>query len=94
MDGLIDQVTIGNTQQPIFIPGNFTITILGLTNKLPPRTTCLMEQVEHHNLPLGIVVNQCMATPKAWAIPIIIINTNKYNVWVRQNATQRNIGQQ
>ena len=25
-----------------------------------------------------------MAIPKARAIPIIIINTNKYNVWVRQ----------
>ena len=43
-----------------------------------------MEQAEHHNLPLGIVVNWCMATPKARAIPMIIINTNRYNIWVRQ----------
>ena len=56
-DGLIDQVTIGDEQQAICIPGNSTITILVCTNKLPPRITCLVEQLEHHNLPLGIVIN-------------------------------------
>ena len=64
-DGLTGQVTIGNREQPICIPRNSIITILGCTNKLPPRTTCLVEQVEHHNLPLGIVINWCMAIPKA-----------------------------
>ena len=81
-DDLIGQVTIGNRQQTICIPRNSTI--LGCTNKLLRRTTCLAEQVEHHNLPLGIVVNQYVAIPKARAIPVIIINTNKYNIWVRQ----------
>ena len=81
-DGLIGQVTVGNTQQTICIPGNSTI--LGHTHKLPPRITCLVEQVEHHNLPLGIVINWCMAIPKARTIPVIIINTNRYNVWIRQ----------
>ena len=83
-DGLLDQVTTGTKQQPICIPSNSTITIPGHSNKLPPRITCLVEQVECHNLPLGIVINQCMAIPKARTIPVIIINTNRYNVWVRQ----------
>ena len=43
-----------------------------------------MEQAEHHNLPLGIVINQCVAISKASIIPVIIINTNRYNVWIRQ----------
>ena len=43
-----------------------------------------MEQVEHHNLPLGIVINQCVAIQKARTIPMNNINTNRYNVWVRQ----------
>ena len=30
------------------------------------------------------MVNWCMAVPKARAKPVIIINTNKYNVWFRQ----------
>ena len=83
-DGLIGQVTIGTKQQPICIPGISTITIPGCTNKLPLRITCLVEQVVHHNLPLGIVINQCVAMPKARSIPVISINTNRYNVWIRQ----------
>ena len=83
-DGLIGQVIIGTKQQPICIPGNSTITVPGCTNKLPPRITCLVEQAEHHNLPLGIVINRCVAIPKARSIPVIIINTNRYNVWIRQ----------
>ena len=83
-DALIGQVTIGNKQQPICIPRNSTITILGHTNKLPPRITCLVEQAEHQNLPLCIVINQCVAMPKARTIPVIIKNTNRYNVWIRQ----------
>ena len=75
---------IGTKEQPICIPGNSTITILGHSNKLPPRITFLVEQTEHHNLPLGIVVNWCVAMLKARTIPIIIINTNRYNVWVGQ----------
>ena len=81
---MIGQVTIGTKQQPICIPGNSTITILGHTNKPPPRIICLVEQAEHHNLLLGIVINWCMAMPKARTIPVIIINTNRYNVWIRQ----------
>ena len=72
-DGLKGKVTIGSKQQPICIPGHSTITIPGYTNKLPPRITCLMEQAEHHNLPLGIVINWCMAIPKARTISVIII---------------------
>ena len=64
-DGLVGQVTIGTKQQTICIPGNSTITILGCTNKPPPRITCLVEQVEHHNLLLGIVINWYVAMPKA-----------------------------
>ena len=77
-------MAIGTKQQPICIPSNSTITILGCTSKLPSRITCLVEQVEHHNLLLGIVINRCMAKPKARSIPVILINTNRYNVWIRQ----------
>ena len=83
-DGLIGQVTVGTKQQPICIPRSSTITIPGCTNKLPPRITCLVEPAEHHNLPLGIMINRCVAIPKARPIPVILINTNRYNVWIRQ----------
>ena len=77
-------MTIGTKQQPICIPSRSTITILACTSKLPSRITCLVEQVEHHNLLLDIVINRCMATLKARSIPVILINTNRYNVWIRQ----------
>ena len=57
---------------------------MGCTSKLPSRITCIVEQVEHHNLPLGIVINRCVATLKARSILVILINTNRYNVWIRQ----------
>ena len=38
----------------------------------------------HHNLPLGIVTNRCVATPKARRVPVILINTTKQNVWICQ----------
>ena len=43
-----------------------------------------MEQAEHHNLPQGIVVNRCVATVKSRSMPVILINTNKQNVWLWQ----------
>ena len=77
-DGLIGQVTIGTKQQPICIPSNSTITIPGCTSKLLSRITSLVEQAEHHILPLGIVINRGMATSEARSIPVILINTNRY----------------
>ena len=46
--------------------------------------TCLVDQAEHHILPLGIIVNRCVAKPKARSMPIILINTNKQNIWLQQ----------
>ena len=53
-------------------------------NKIPPKPTCLVEQAQHHNLPLGIVSNRCAATTKARSVPIILVNTTKQNVWIWQ----------
>ena len=45
---------------------------------------CLGEQAEPHNLHLGIVINRCVATTKARSVPVILINTSKQNIWIRQ----------
>ena len=60
-DGLLGQVMICTKQQSICITSNPPITILGHTNKLSTGITCLVEQAEHHNLLLCIVINQCVA---------------------------------
>ena len=56
----------------------------GHTTKVHPKAVCLVEQAEHHNLPQGIVVIRCVATVKSRSVPVILINTNKQNVWLRQ----------
>ena len=83
-DGAIGQVTIGSEQNPVCVPGNLAITVLGWTNKISPRITCLVEQAQHHNLPLAIVINSCVATTKARSVPVILVNTNRQNVWIWQ----------
>ena len=80
----IGQVTIGSQKNPICIPENSVITVLGYTTKVHPKAVCLVEQAEHHNLPQGIVVNRCVATVKSRSVPVILINTTKQNVWLWQ----------
>ena len=75
---------IGSKNNPICIPGNSVITVLGHTTKVHPKAVCLVEQAEHHNLPQGIVVNRCVATVKSRSVPVILINTTKQNVWLCQ----------
>ena len=75
---------IGSKNNPICIPGNSVITVLGHTTKVHPKAVCLVEQAEHHNLPQGIVVNRCVATVKSRSVPVILINTTKQNVWLWQ----------
>ena len=43
-----------------------------------------MEQAQHLNLPPGIVINRCVATTKARSVPVILVNTNRQNVWIWQ----------
>ena len=56
----------------------------GHTTKVHPKAVCLVKQAEHNNLPQGIVVNRCVATVKSRSVPVILINTTKQNVWLRQ----------
>ena len=67
---------MGDKQQP----RNTTLTILGEIDLLPKQATCLVEQADHHNLVMDIEVNWCLACPKAKAIPVILVNTNK--IWL------------
>ena len=83
-NGAIGQVTVGSRKNPVCIPGNSALTVPGQTSKIPTKLTCLVEQAQHHNLPPGIVINRCLATTKARSVPVILVNTNRQNVWIRQ----------
>ena len=82
--GHIRQVMIGSRNNPICIPENSVITVPGHTTKVHAKAVCLVEQAGHHNLPHGIVVNRCVARVKSRSMPVILINTTKQNVWLRQ----------
>ena len=84
-DGTIGQVTIGSKQNPVCVPGNSALTVQGQTNKISSKLTCLVEQAQHHNLPPGIVINRCVATTKARSVPVILVITNRQNVWIWQS---------
>ena len=52
---------------------------------------CVIEQAEDHNLPLGIVVNRCMAMTKTRVIPVILVNANIHNIWIQQTLLAANV---
>ena len=58
-------VTIGMNKQPICVPGNSTITVLGKLSKLVKNGSYLVESAVHNNLPSGVVVNCSYTTSKA-----------------------------
>ena len=70
-DGLLGKVLIGNTNEPICVPGNSALTIpgrLGKNTKVPSGTPCLIDTVAVNNLPQGISVNHCLVHPKGSAV--------------------------
>ena len=68
----------------LFASLGILLSLLGHTTKIHPKAVCLVEQAKHHNLPQGIVVNRCVAKVKSRSVPVILINTTKWNVWLWQ----------
>ena len=57
----------------------------GETSSKARQHSCMIEARSQHNLPLGVVVNRTTVTPsKSKKVPVTLINTNSYNVWIRQ----------
>ena len=80
-------IWIGNTSQPICVPGNFAVTIpvrLGKNTKIPIGTPCLVDTAAANNLLQRISVNHCLAHPKSNVVLVIMINQNNHNVWIQQ----------
>ena len=73
-------VTIGINKQPICVPGNSTITVLGKLSKLVKKGSYMVELAAHNNLPSGVVVNCSYVTPKAGQVMVILINTTSRNI--------------
>ena len=83
---VLSQVWVGNPQQAICISANSMKVVQGKTNKITRWLSCMVEARAYNNLPRGIVVNRTMFTPnKNKQVPVSLVNTNTYNVWIHQN---------
>ena len=52
----------------------------------------MVEARETNNLPMGIVVNRTMATlKKSKKVPVILVNTNSYNIWIQKPLLATNV---
>ena len=86
-DGLLGKVLIGNATQPICVPGNSALTILGRlgkNTKVPSGIPCLIDTAAVSNLPQGISVNHCLVHPRGKMVPVILMNQNNHNIWIWQ----------
>ena len=84
-ESVLGQVWVGNTCQAICIPANFMKVMQGRTNKIIQWLSCVVGARACNNLPRGIMVNRTMVTPhKSKWVPVALMNTNTYNVWICQ----------
>ena len=45
----------------------------------------MVEMGSQRNLPMGVIVNRTIVSPKrSKQMPVILMNTNGYNIWIRQ----------
>ena len=85
-DTTLGQVWVGDSHQLICIPANSGKVVSGRTNKITKCLMCMIESMSNNNLPMGVVVNRTIVTPnKSKHIPLILMNTNSYNIWICQS---------
>ena len=85
LGGYAGQVMVGNRKQPICIPAGTSKVVIGKTQEKLPRGPFMVEATDDDNLPCGVSVNHTYVNPtKAKQVSVILLNTNTYNVWIRQ----------
>ena len=76
---------VGDHRQPICIPAGTSKVVVGkMQNKLL-KGSYMVEATDDNNLPCGVSMNHTYINPtKAKQVSVILLNTNSYNVWIRQ----------
>ena len=76
---------VGDCKQPICIPAGTSKVVIGKMQEKLPRGSYMVEATNDDNLPCGVSVNHTYVNPtKAKQVSVILLNTNSYNVWIRQ----------
>ena len=85
LGGYAGRVMVGNHRQPICIPAGTSKVVIGKTQDKLPRGSYMVEATDDDNLPCGVSVNHTYVNPtKAKQVSVILLNTNSYNVLIRQ----------
>ena len=83
--GYAGRVMVGDRRQPICIPAGTSKVVIGKTQEKLPRGSYMVEATDDDNLPCRVSVNHTYVNPtKAKQVSVILLNTNSYNVWIRQ----------
>ena len=78
-------VTVGDKHQPLCIPANSSKNVMGQAKGVPYLGDFMVKLADDNNLPSGLVVNRTYVRPtKSNLVPVTLMNTNDYNVWIRQ----------
>ena len=76
---------VGDKRQPICIPAGMSKVVVGRTQDKLPRGSYMVESTDDDYLPCDVSVNHTYVSPsKAKQVSVILLNTNSYNVWIRQ----------
>ena len=85
LEGYAGRVMVSDRKQPICIPAGTSKVVIGKMQEKLPRGPYMVEATDDDNLPCGVSVNHTFVNPtKAKQVSVILLNTNSYNVWIRQ----------
>ena len=85
LGGYAGRVMVGDRRQPICIPAGTSKVVVGRTQDKLPKGSYMVEATDDDNLPCGVSMNHTYVNPtKAKQVSVILLNTNSYNVWIRQ----------
>ena len=85
LGGYAGRVMVGDRRQPICILAGTSKVVVGRTQDKLPKGSYMVEATDDDNLPCGVSVNHTYINPtKAKQVSVILLNTNLYNVWIRQ----------
>ena len=85
LGGYAGRVMVSNHRQPICILAGTSKVVVGRTQDKLPKGSYMVEATDDDNLPCGISMNHTYVNPtRAKQVSVILLNTNSYNVWIRQ----------
>ena len=85
LGGYTGRVMVGDRRQPICILAGTSKVVVGRTQDKLPKGSYMVEATDDDNLPCGVSVNHtCVNPTKAKQVSVILLNTNSYNIWIRQ----------